>query len=166
MPRLTTDRLTLDEMTAGDSGFVLAMLNDPGWISNIGDRGVRTEEAAEAYIRERFLSSSWFVARNSANEPIGVCGLVQREGLAHPDIGYAFLQRWAGRGYATEAAWAVLNHALRDLGRTTILAITRPDNRASQRVLTKIGLHFVGLVNLPGQDEQSALFSTQAPVEV
>ena len=159
-PRLITDRLTLDAMTVSDSGFVLAMLNDAGWISNIGDRGVRAKEGAEIYIRERFLKSSWFVARDAAGEPIGICGLVERNGLAHPDIGYAILQRWSGRGYATEVAEAVQAYARRDLGRGTILAITKPGNRASQRVLEKIGLNFIGLVDLPGLEDSSALFST------
>lgn len=158
--RLVTNRLTLSEMAVDDSGFILALLNDPGWIQNIGARGVRTDEDAKAYIRDRFLPSCWFVARNSTGEPVGVCGLVEREGLEHPDIGYAFLQQWSGQGYATEAAAAVLAYARRELGRTTILAIVKPHNRPSRRVLEKIGLHFVGLVDLPGHDEQSALFST------
>lgn len=161
MPRLITDRLTLDEMTVSDSDFVLGMLNDPGWILNIGDRGVRSEEAAAGYIRDRFLGAPWFVARTLANEPVGVCGLVERKGLAYPDIGYAILQRWSGRGYATEAAAAVLSHAQQRLGQAVILGITKPDNRVSQRVLQKIGLRFVGRVALPGLGEESALFSTQ-----
>jgi RimJ/RimL family protein N-acetyltransferase len=136
------------------------LLNDPGWIRNIGDRGVRTLDDARAYIRDRFSKSLWLVVRNEAGERVGMCGLVDREGLDHHDIGYAYLARYSGRGYATEAARVVLAHAREVLGHETIVAITAPDNTASQRVLEKIGLRFVQMINLPGYEEPSAFFTT------
>jgi [ribosomal protein S5]-alanine N-acetyltransferase len=157
---LRTERLTLTDVTEADAAFVLELLNDPGWIANIGDRGVRTLDDARAYIRERFAKSLWLVVRDASGEPLGMCGLVDREGLDHHDIGYAFLARHSGNGYATEAAKAVLAHARQRLGHATILAITAPDNTASQRVLEKIGLKFVQMTNLPGHEEPSALFRT------
>jgi RimJ/RimL family protein N-acetyltransferase len=157
---LRTERLTLTPVTLADDAFVLELLNDPGWLKNIGDRGVRTIEDARAYITERFGKSLWLVVRDVAGEPVGMCGLVDREGLDHPDIGYAYLARHAGKGYATEAARAVLAHAREALGHKTILAITSPDNTPSQRVLEKIGLKFVQMINLPGHDGPSAFFTT------
>ena len=160
MTSLRTERLALDPVTPDDAAFVLELLNDPGWIANIGDRGVRTLDDAGAYIAERFSKSLWLVVRDGAGERVGMCGLVDRDGLDHHDIGYAYLERHAGKGYATEAARAVLAHARGDLGHDTILAITAPDNTPSQRVLEKIGLKFVQMINLPGHDEPSALFTT------
>jgi RimJ/RimL family protein N-acetyltransferase len=157
---LRTERLTLTPPTADDAPFVLELLNDPGWIRNIGDRGVRTPEAARAYIADRFGKTPWFVVRDPAGEPVGMCGLVEREGLDSPDIGYAYLQRHSGRGYATEAARAVLSYARETLGHPRIVAITTPDNTASQRVLEKIGLKFVQMINLPGHADASAFFTT------
>jgi RimJ/RimL family protein N-acetyltransferase len=157
---LRTERLTLTPVTLADDAFVLELLNDPGWLKNIGDRGVRTLEDARAYITERFGKSLWLVVRDAAGEPLGMCGLVDREGLDHPDIGYAYLARHAGKGYATEAARVVLAHAREALGHKTILAITAPDNTPSQRVLEKIGLKFVQMINLPGHDGPSAFFTT------
>src|SRR5512139_652908 len=108
---LRTERLTLTQVTLDDDAFVLELLNDPGWLQGIGDRGVRTIEDARAYIVERFGKSLWLVARNASGEPLGMCGLVVgREGLDSPDIGYAYLERHSGKGYATEAARAVLAH--------------------------------------------------------
>jgi [ribosomal protein S5]-alanine N-acetyltransferase len=156
---LRTERLTLTDVTEADAAFVLELLNDPGWIANIGDRGVRTLDDARAYIRDRFAKSLWLVVRDGLGEPVGMCGLVDRDGLDHHDIGYAFLARHSGNGYATEAARVVLEHA-RALGHPTILAITAPDNTPSQRVLEKIGLKFVQMINLPGYAEPSALFTT------
>ena len=160
MTTLTTERLTLTPPTDDDADFVLELLNDPGWIRNIGDRGVRTVDDARAYIRDRFSKSLWLVVRDASGERLGMCGLVDREGLDHHDIGYAYLARHSGKGYATEAARAVLAHARRELGHETILAITAPDNTPSQRVLEKIGLRFVQMINLPGYDDPSALFTT------
>jgi RimJ/RimL family protein N-acetyltransferase len=157
---LRTERLTLTVVTQDDAEFVLELLNDPGWIANIGDRGVRSLDDARAYIRDRFSKSLWLVVRDASGERLGMCGLVDREGLDHHDIGYAYLARHAGQGYATEAARVVLAHAREALGHETILAITAPDNTPSQRVLEKIGLKFVQMINLPGYDEPSALFTT------
>ena len=160
MTTLTTERLTLTPVGADDAAFVLELLNDPGWIRNIGDRGVRDLAAAQAYIAERFGKSLWLVARDATGEPLGMCGLIERDTLDHPDIGYAFLERHAGKGYASEAATALLNHARETLGLVTIVAITAPDNTASQRVLEKIGLRFVQMIDVPGYDGPSAFFTT------
>ena len=160
MTRLSTARLRLDKVGLDDAAFVLELLNDPGWVRNIGDRGVRSVEAARAYITDRFGKSLWLVVRDTRGEPLGLCGIIEREGLEHPDIGYAFLERHAGRGYATEAAKALLDHARETLGLATIAAITAPDNAASQRVLEKIGLRFVQMIDLPGHDEPSAYYTT------
>jgi RimJ/RimL family protein N-acetyltransferase len=158
---LRTERLTLTPVTLDDDAFVLELLNDPGWLQNIGDRGVRTLEDARAYITDRFSKSLWLVVRDRFGERLGLCGIVDgREGLEHPDIGYAFLARHAGKGYATEAARAVLAHAREVLGLKTVLAITTPDNTPSQRVLEKIGLKFVRIIELPGHDGPSAFFTT------
>jgi RimJ/RimL family protein N-acetyltransferase len=156
-----TERLTLVPPTADDAAFVLELLNDPGWIRNIGDRGVRTEDEARAYIADRFGKSPWFVVRDAAGQPLGMCGIVVgRDGLDSPDIGYAFLARHSGHGYATEAAAAVLAYARDTMRLAKVAAITAPDNTASQRVLEKIGLRFVQMINLPGQDGASAYFTT------
>jgi ribosomal-protein-alanine N-acetyltransferase len=158
---LRTERLTLTPVTLDDDAFVLELLNDPGWLKNIGDRGVRTIEDARAYITDRFSQSLWLVVRDASGERLGMCGLVpKRDGLDHPDIGYAYLERHAGKGYATEAARAVLRHAREVLGHGTILAITTPDNTPSQRVLEKIGLKFVQIIDLPGHSGPSAYFTT------
>jgi RimJ/RimL family protein N-acetyltransferase len=155
-----TERLSLSPPTPDDAAFVLELLNDPGWLANIGDRGVRTLEDARAYIVERFEKSLWLVVRDAAGEPVGMCGLVERDGLDSPDIGYAYLARHSGKGYATEAARVVLRHAREVLGLPKVAAITSPGNTASQRVLEKIGLRFVQMMNLPGHDEPSAYFTT------
>ena len=162
MSELRTERLVLTPVAEDDADFVLELLNDPGWIANIGDRGVRTLDAARAYIADRFAASFWLVARDAgAGELLGLCGVVaNRPGLEHSDLGYAFLERHSGKGYATEAARAVLAHALGPLGHARLLAITTLNNLPSQAVLLKIGFRREADRLLLDHAEASAVFST------
>jgi [ribosomal protein S5]-alanine N-acetyltransferase len=166
-PVLETERLVLREVDAADAAFVLELLNSAGFVENIGDRGVRTLDQARAYIREKIAAGyaehgfgMWAVVPKGETAPVGLAGLVKREVLPHVDVGYAFLEGAWGRGYAEEAARGVLEHARERLGLTTIVAITTPENRASQRVLEKVGLRYVDTIDLPGWEGPSAYFST------
>ncbi len=84
----------------------------------------------------------------AASLSIGICGLVKRETLRDVDVGFALLPQYAGHGYATESARAVLAHGRETLGLDRIVGITAPDNRASIAVLEKIGLRFEGTIAL------------------
>lgn len=166
MQVLETERLVLREVEAADAPFVLELLNSPGFLENIGDRGVRTEDEAQAYIEERMLGSyrehgfgMWVAVQKSDGQPVGLAGLVKRDGLDTPDVGYAFLQRAWGRGYAQEAAAAVLRHAIDTLGIPKLAAITTPENFASMAVLRKIGFTYQGVIQLPGIDRESTYFT-------
>lgn len=166
-PVIETERLVLREATPQDAPFMLGLLNSRGFIEGIADRGVRTLEQARAYIEERVLTAyrelgygMWVVTPKEEAEPVGLAGLVKREVLPHVDVGYAFLERAWGRGYAQEAAAAVLRHAREELGLETICAIVNPDNRASRNVLEKIGLKYVETIELPGWDQPSAYYAT------
>ena len=140
---LHTPRLVLDELeTDRDAGFILALLNEPGFLENIGDRGVRDLEGARRYIEEGPRASYagygyglWRATERDGGRPVGLCGVLKRDGLKDPDLGYAFLASVWGRGYASEAARACLDHARRALRLGRIVAITAPGNSASQAVL-------------------------------
>ena len=161
MSELSTPRLRLTPVESADAEFVLQMLNDPGWLANIGDRGVRTLEDAQGYIADRFAGKAWWVVRDAGSgEPLGLCGVVPtRPGLETPDLGYAFLARYSGNGYATEAAKAVLDHARGPLGHERLAAITTLDNTASQRVLEKLGFRRGADRQLPDHPDASAYFT-------
>jgi len=160
MTELSTPRLRLTPVTAADTSFVLEILNDPGWLANIGDRGVRTPEQASAYIADRFEGKAWWVVREAASgEALGLAGIVPtRPGLEVPDLGYAFLARHSGKGYATEAAQVVLDHARGPLGHARLAAITTLANTPSQRVLEKLGFRRGADRRLPDHDDDSAYF--------
>lgn len=163
---LETERLSLREVELADARFMLELLNSPGFLENIGDRGVRDEDQARAYIEERVLGSyrdhgfgMWLAVQKADGAPVGLAGLVRREGLETPDVGYAFIQKVWGRGYAQEAAAAVLAHAQGPMGIPKLAAITTPENFASMAVLRKIGFTYQGMIQLPGIDRESTYFT-------
>ncbi len=162
---LETPRLTMREAGIEDAPFVLELLNAPGFLQGIGDRGVRNLDQARNYIETRMVGSyrdhgfgMWVATVKGADQPAGLCGLVRREVLPHVDLGYAFLERYWGHGYAQEAAMAVLDHARGLLGLATVAAIVNPDNWASRRVLEKIGFTFIDVRHLDGWEQPSAYY--------
>ena len=167
---LQTERLILRRLSTDDAPFVFELVNDPDWLRFIGDRGVRTLDDAREYIRKGPLDSYsrlgyglYAVERKEGGSPIGICGLVRRDFLEDVDIGFALLPAFRGKGFAREAARAVMSHA-RDLGLDRILAITSADNEASGRLLEEIGLHFDRMIQIPGDAaEEVRLYSTGVP---
>ena len=163
---LETERLSLHELTPQDAPFILELLMSRGFRENIGDRGVRDLDGARAYIerqREGYAANGfglWRADVKASGETAGICGLVKRDGLDHPDVGYAFLEPFWGRGYASEVAAATLAYGREVLGLPAIVAITKPENAGSIAVLEKIGMKSLGLIKLAGHDEESTYFST------
>ncbi len=159
MKAIRTPRLLLRPATAGDAGFLVALMNDPAYLHFIGDRGVRTPDDARGYLASaRVYQYGEGLGLNVVEtlegaQAVGICGLVQRPDLAFADLGYALLPGHAGQGYAVEAAGATLQHAFTDLGLPCVLAITRHDNLRSRRVLETLGMDPVELA-IPGYEDR------------
>jgi RimJ/RimL family protein N-acetyltransferase len=160
-----TERLHFAPLTLADAAFALELLNEPGYHRFIADRGIGTIEGASDYLLNGPLASYakhhrglLRVSLRATGEAIGMCGLLHRDIWPDPDIGFAFLERHNGRGYATEAAQAVMAHGRDVLGLTRMVGFTAPDNAASQRILGKLGLVRDRLVQLPGYPTVSVLF--------
>ena len=166
MKILETDRLILRQLSTEDAAFILELVNEPSFIQNIGDRGVRTLEDARAYILRVAIASYekngfglYLVELKDSGQSIGMCGLIKRDGLEDVDIGYAFLPRFWLNGYAVEAAAAVKDYARDMLGLKRLVAITDPANQGSIRVLEKIGLKYEKMVRLSADDIELKLFT-------
>jgi RimJ/RimL family protein N-acetyltransferase len=161
---ISTSRLELRELDSGDAEFILELLNEPGFIRFIGDKGVRTLADARDYIhhgpRDSYARNGFglYAACLRDGTPIGICGLVKREGLTDPDVGFAFLSRYWSSGYAVESAAAVLAHARDTLRIKRVVAITSPDNWSSIAVLEKIGLKFERMIRLVDLSPELKLF--------
>ena len=167
MKVLETDRLVLRRIAEDDAPFILELVNEPSWLRFIGDKDVKTLEAARGYIRrgpmamyERLGFGLWVVEIKASGEAAGICGLIKRDTLPDVDIGYAFLPRHWSRGYALEAAAATLDYGRRVLGLGRIVAITSPGNDRSSRLLEKLGLRLEESLLLPGSDHEVMLFAT------
>lgn len=165
MTVIETRRLRLRYLDAGDADFMLALMNDPAYHENIGDRGLRTSSQAAAYITdvvagsyEQFGYGMYLALLKDGAQPVGIAGLVNRPTLAGVDIGFAIAREYWGAGLASEAAAAVLDHAARDIGLARVVGVVSPHNAASIRVLEKLGLRYEGLVRLTPEDEPIRLY--------
>jgi RimJ/RimL family protein N-acetyltransferase len=164
---LETSRLILRRLGADDAGFILELLNEPSFLRFVGDKGVRTLEDAARYISEGPGTSYrvngyglYLVANRETGQPMGISGLVRRDWLDAPDIGFSLRPAFWSRGYAREAAAAVLEQAATVFGLRRILAITTPDNRDSIRLLERLGFTFWKKVRTPDGREELDLRST------
>lgn len=162
---LTTERLLLRTVEVADAPFYLELVNDPDFLLNIGDRHIRTLDAAREAIEKGPLAmqaalghSIYLVERRQDGRPVGMSGLIKRDTLADVDIGYAFLPAYRGQGYALEAGRAVLEHARRDIRLARLVAITSPGNAGSIALLGKLGLRFDKLVHLTPEDTGTNLY--------
>lgn len=159
-----TKRLQIRKITSSDAPFVFELLNSPGWLKYIGDRGVSDLKKAEAYIEERYVPSyknglgNFIVVLIETGEAIGSCGLYKRDNLEFPDIGFAFLPNYLGKGYGYEAASVILDYALTDLKLEKVLGFTVDYNVASIKLLEKLGLKNVGTFRLEDDHEELLLF--------
>lgn len=165
MSIIATERLLIRQLNADDVAFILELLNEPAFIKNIADRGVRTLDDARFYIEkgpvasyERYGFGLFAVVLKDSGIPVGMCGLLKRDYWEEVDIGYAFLERYWSKGYAYESASAMMDYGRNVLKLPRIVAITSPDNESSIRVLEKIGLRFDKLVTLGHDGQESKLF--------
>ncbi len=160
-----TERLRIRRLAAADAPFILTLLNDPDFLRFIGDRGVRTLDDAARYIENGPVASYrehgvglCLVVERATGAPAGIAGVLRRPALDDADLGFAFLPDFRGRGYALEAAEAVMRHAASDHGIERLVAIVSPGNESSTRLLAKLGFRFEGLVRLSEDAKELELY--------
>lgn len=141
-----------------DAPFILRLLNEPSFITQIADRGVRTLADAERYLRDGPMASQarhghalWHVRLAATDTPIGMAGLLKRDTLDCPDLGYALLPEHVGQGLAREATEAVMDYGRTTLGLRRLAAIVNATNPRSIRLLEHLGFVLEGPMALsPG----------------
>lgn len=161
-----TERLRLRPVTQDDAGLMLAVWNDPAYIKNVSDRGIRTLEQARDAIAagaEKLFADYGYgpycLSLKSNGELIGICGLFRRDMFDDPDIGFSLLPNYRSQGYAGEAAVEVVRFAREDLGINNLMAIVSPKNAPSIGLIEKLGLRYERRVTMPGDDEEISLYS-------
>ena len=163
---LETERMELGVIGEEDAEIMLAIWNDPAFIRNVSDRGVRTIEEARAAVREGaqkmfddFGYGPYWMQLKLDGSRIGICGLFKRENLDDPDIGFAVLPDWTGQGFAGEAAAAVVAYARDELGLPALTAIVSPANEPSIGLIRKLGMSFDRMIKMPGDEDAIQLYS-------
>jgi len=167
VPTLTTERLVLRELDPADpddQAFVLALVNDPDFVRHIADLQISDlagaadyiERACAVFYRERDFGMQ-AVCLAGTGEPVGILGLIARQLLPAPDLGFAFLEAHRGRGYGLEAGEACLRDARERLGLGQVLAVTGEDNAASLALLARLGFVRGGPVRLAPDGPESLL---------
>ena len=164
-PEFETARLTVRRLNYDDAPFLVGLLNQPSFLANIGDRGVRNADDAHRYLREGPLAmyerhgfGLWHVSRRADGAAMGMCGLLKRDILPDVDLGYAFLPEFWGQGYAFEAAEATLRHAAERFGLKRVIGVVSEGNAASIRVLEKLGMRFERRVSMRPEEPDVRLF--------
>lgn len=168
MTTLETPRLLLEEAKLKDRAFFYDLMNSPGWIEFIGDRGIKSMKDAERYIRNSLILSYrendfglYKMVRKNDRVPLGICGLLKRAYLDDEDLGFAILPQYQGMGYVSEAACAVIDLTFTKMNRKVLLAITTPTNIKSQKLLMKMGFTQTGKLPPQKQSPEMLLFSIQ-----
>ena len=157
---MRTERLRLTRPTASDSAGVFAILGDPRTVEhNPSDRIEDLTEAAELVARwvrhwEEHGFGYWCVRQPGSDRIVGYAGVKRMVVHGRPvlNLVYRFAPEVWGRGFATEAAAAVVSTAVDGMPRETILARVRPDNRSSQNVALKVGLRRDAAMDCQGED--------------
>jgi ribosomal-protein-alanine N-acetyltransferase len=167
MKIIESERLRLRPFTLRDSDFIVELLNTEGWIKYIGDRNVKTTEEAKKYLLNGPMKSYEIngfglslVELKTTETPIGMSGLLKRDYLEHPDIGFAFLPGYMGKGYAYEMVKEMINHYLYEMKIEKIMAITLPGNFSSIKLLEKLGFSYEKKIISQDTNEQLSLYST------
>jgi len=164
---LETERLALRWLEHADARFMHELVNDPDWLRYIGERGIHSIDAARDYIiggpRDMYARLGfglYLVELKGVDTALGICGLIKRDWLEDVDLGFAFLARFRGYGYAYEAASATLGYAQSALGLNRIAAIVSPDNRDSRRLLARLGMRLERMVKPPPDAQEVCMYAS------
>ena len=152
-----TERLIIRQFELSDSDFIIRLLNEEAFIRYIADKNIRTQQDAIHYLKHGPMASYDkygfglnLVYLKSDNTPIGMCGVLKRDELEYPDLGYAFLAEFADKGYASEAAEKTLKVTMATCSLDTVFAVTLLDNSRSNKLLKKVGFSVKETMDLYG----------------
>ena len=165
---VTGEKIFLRKANLNDAGFLLRLLNQKSFIDNIRDKGIKTQKQAEEHIEQAYLipyqigtPAPYVVAELSSNTSIGVCGLYQRPFFNIPDLGYAFLDDFTGKGYASEAAKLLMQYVKSEGNHPKLSAITLESNAASISLLNKVGFSRIGKIIIDNDLTPVVVFDCQ-----
>lgn len=167
--QITTQRLIISEITTNEASFFYELVNDPTYLQFIPDKGIYSITDAEKHITNKIIKEYktqgfgfYLVSRKEDKTSIGMCGLIDRDGLDCMDIGFAFLKKHRGKGYAFEASKGVIHFAKNILKIDKLAAITTLDNTKSSNLLERLGFKFYKNIFIPNDPDELRLFINDA----
>lgn len=147
---LETERMILRECQFEDASFIYQLFTQPECLRFIGDRGITDLDTARDYIRDNLRASYekngyglYVMQCRKSGESLGLCGLVKRDYLPVPDLGFAVLNAYTRKGLTREACIAMLKYSQVEFEYPELLAITKPENIASMALLEGLGFKAV-----------------------
>lgn len=161
---LETTRLILKPGTLQDAPHLLVLNSDPEVVRFTGDVSLLNILEAEKLVKERLIPQfekyrmSRFSTFLKDGTYIGWCGLKYFPETNEVDLGYRFMKKYWGKGYATEASQICLKYGFETLGLKRIIAKAMPDNIGSIKVMQKLGMNFRGYVNDPTDPHPFVLY--------
>jgi RimJ/RimL family protein N-acetyltransferase len=135
-------------MLPADLDDMATLLGDPAVMRYYSAPNTREQAAAWIEWNQRNYAEHgyglWIITTHEGDF-VGDCGLTWQaiNGVRRLEVGYHVVPRWQGQGMASEAAAACRDFAREQIGARELVAIVHPDNRASERVAEKIGMHRV-----------------------
>lgn len=145
---LTTERLQLKYLQPADIKPLIDLWCDPAVTRFMGgarDRA-KLEVSFEEDVKDPFAEKYdlWPVTEKDSGKVVGHCGLLDKEVAGEKEIEliYVFCTAAWGKGYAVEIGLALIQYAFKELNECRLIALIDPENRASEKVAVKVGMHF------------------------
>jgi RimJ/RimL family protein N-acetyltransferase len=174
---LQTDRLLLRQFTEDDAALLLELDDDPEVMRFIGHRSATDLDGYRRQIRDRWMRyyagadghGVWAMVTRAGGDFLGwillrpatdhmfAADLGMRPGEA--ELGYRLRRAAWGQGYATEAARPVVHKAFTERQTPWVVASALIGNRASIRIMEKLGLRYVSQGPLPGYDQPAVKYA-------
>ena len=151
---IETERLILRGLLPSDAANMFELDSSPEVHKYLGNNPIQKIEQAEnaiANIRQQYLDTGigrWATIEKSTGEFIGWSGLKfiteqENNQTNFHDVGYRFIPKYWGRGYATESTKSALEYAFTTMNLKEVIGTCHEENSASRKVLEKCGLQFV-----------------------
>lgn len=159
---LETERLILKLISKEEANFYFELFNNKEWIKFISDKKLKSIDETKKYLEETFIPSLcknglgfYTVYLKENKKTIGTSSTLKRDFSNLLDIGYGFLPKGRGKGYAAEATLRIIKYAKENLNQTKVMAYTKPNNENSQKLLKKLNFTFLGLKPLFTEKEDA-----------
>lgn len=146
---IETPRLLLRKKVVEDAPFFFELNSDPLVTQYTGDGAFKNIQEAEEIVKyvigqyEKNGYGRWLVAEKENGAPLGWCGLKYHDDTQETDLGYRFMQKYWGKGYATEAALACMDYGFKVLKLNRIYGQAMKENVNSINVLKKVGMTYL-----------------------